>query len=77
MVYAKGFGVREVGKPDTVNPDTVFQIASLSKSLSATCVAKAVTDKVVSWSDPVTESLPTSPSPTRRPPRWRTMSNFF
>lgn len=58
VVYAKGFGIREVGKPDTITPDTVFQIASLSKTISATCVDKAVTDKIVSWSDPVTKYLP-------------------
>ena len=31
VVYSKGFGVREVGKPDTIDPDTVFQVASVSK----------------------------------------------
>lgn len=58
VVYVKGFGLREVGRPETVDADTVFQLASLSKSLAATCVAKAVTDKVVNWSDPVVSHLP-------------------
>jgi CubicO group peptidase (beta-lactamase class C family) len=30
LVYLKGFGVRDVGKPEKVDNDTVFQIASLS-----------------------------------------------
>ena len=38
-VYAKGFGVREVGKPDKVDTGTVFQLASVSKSVGATVVA--------------------------------------
>ena len=38
-VYAKGFGVRDVGNGEKVDPDTVFQLASLSKPLSSTVVA--------------------------------------
>ena len=58
VVYARGFGVREVGKPEKIDPDTVFQLASVSKSIGSTCVAKAVTDGVVKWTDPVTKYLP-------------------
>jgi hypothetical protein len=47
-----------VGKPEVVDPDTVFQVASVSKSVSSTCISKLVTDKIVSWSDPVTKYLP-------------------
>ncbi len=35
-VLAKGYGKREIGKDAAVNADTVFQIASISKSISAT-----------------------------------------
>ncbi|MEY9936918.1 serine hydrolase [Streptacidiphilus sp. MAP5-3] len=52
-VYAKGFGVREVGKTDRVDPGTVFQLASMSKPLASTVVAQAVGRKVVGWDDPV------------------------
>lgn len=44
-----GFGVREIGKPAAVGPDTVFQLASVSKPLSATVVAGLVSDGKVSW----------------------------
>src|SRR4051794_16179698 len=30
VVHLKGYGVREVGKPELVDADTVFQIASVS-----------------------------------------------
>ncbi|TIL56221.1 MAG: beta-lactamase family protein, partial [Mesorhizobium sp.] len=35
VVFLKGFGRREAGKPEAVDADTVFQIASLSKPVSA------------------------------------------
>ncbi|WP_196073330.1 serine hydrolase [Nakamurella alba] len=58
VLYQKGFGVREVGKDAAVDPETVFQLASVSKSIAGTCVAKAVTDKTVTWADKVTDHLP-------------------
>lgn len=53
VVYAKGFGVREVGKPEKIGPDTVFQLASVSKPLASTVVAGVVGRKVMKWTDPV------------------------
>ncbi|MGH7911042.1 MAG: serine hydrolase [Candidatus Dormibacteraceae bacterium] len=58
VVYAKGFGVRKVGTGQAVNTDTVFELASVSKSVSASVVAGAIGQKVVSWSDPVVAHLP-------------------
>jgi CubicO group peptidase (beta-lactamase class C family) len=49
IVYLKGFGVRQVGGTDRVSADTVFPLASVSKSISATVVAALVGDGVVSW----------------------------
>ena len=57
-VYAKGFGVRKVGAPEMVDADTVFQIASLSKPVTATMVARQVAAGVVGWDTPVTKHLP-------------------
>src|SRR5262249_7819167 len=56
VVYLKGFGVRELGKPDAVDADTVFQLASVSKPLSATVIAGVVGDKAVRW-DSMTRDL--------------------
>nr|WSX52724.1 serine hydrolase [Streptomyces sp. NBC_00974] len=42
VVYLKGFGLRRVGEKAVVGPDTVFQIASLSKPVSSTVVAGAL-----------------------------------
>lgn len=57
-VYAKGFGLRAVGGPEKVDADTVFQIASLSKSISSSVVARQVGEGVVSWDTPIVEHLP-------------------
>jgi CubicO group peptidase (beta-lactamase class C family) len=57
-VYAKGFGVRDVRNPAGVDADTVFQLASMSKSVGATVVAHEVSDNVVSWDTPVVTKLP-------------------
>ena len=58
MVYAKGFGVRESGKPESVDTDTVFQVASVSKPLASTVAAVAVSRKAISWTDPVINHSP-------------------
>jgi CubicO group peptidase (beta-lactamase class C family) len=57
-LYLKGFGVRRVGSPEKVGPDTVFQLASVSKPLAATVVAGAVGRGTVGWDDPVVEHDP-------------------
>jgi len=55
--YAAGFGVRRAGTTDAVDADTVFQLASLSKSVGATVVAHQVAAGVVRWDMPIVRSL--------------------
>jgi len=57
-VLLKGYGLREAGKPETVDPDTVFQLASVSKSVGATVVAHEVSDGKLAWDTPVATILP-------------------
>jgi CubicO group peptidase (beta-lactamase class C family) len=57
-VFEKGYGVRELGKPEPVGKDTVFQIASLSKPVSSTAMAALVGKKRFGWDDPVAKYLP-------------------
>ncbi len=57
-VYAKGFGVRRAGAPDKVDADTVFQLASVSKSVGATVIAREVGLHVVAWDTPIVQYLP-------------------
>lgn len=58
-VYTGGFGVKKVGTTGAVDPQTVFQIASVSKPLAATVVAREVSKGVVHWDTPVVTELPT------------------
>jgi CubicO group peptidase (beta-lactamase class C family) len=55
VLYSRGFGVREAGKAEKVTPDTVFQVASVSKPLASTVVAGVVGQKAIKWTDPVIE----------------------
>jgi CubicO group peptidase (beta-lactamase class C family) len=58
VVYTKGFGVKDVRTGAKVDADTVFQLASLSKPVGATVVAREVTHNVVGWDMPVWVTLP-------------------
>ncbi len=57
-VFSEGFGVKEIGKDEKVDPETVFQIASLSKPIAATVAAVEVTAGKVTWDDKVSRFLP-------------------
>jgi CubicO group peptidase (beta-lactamase class C family) len=58
ILYAKGFGVRDLKASGAVDADTVFQIASMSKSIGATVVAQQVGLGGISWNTPVQRELP-------------------
>lgn len=56
--YARGFGVREVGKDEPVTEETVFQLASCSKPLSSAVIAGVVSDGTVSWDSKLADLSP-------------------
>jgi CubicO group peptidase (beta-lactamase class C family) len=58
VVYAKGFGVKELGKADPVNEETLFQIGSTSKAFTAALVGMMVEEKKFGWQDQVVELFP-------------------
>lgn len=59
VIYLKGFGVKKEGTDDKVDPDTVFQLASVSKPLTSTVVAAAVSQGALSWDDKIKMYVPT------------------
>lgn len=58
VVYAKGFGVRIAGATDQVDGDTVFQLASVSKSVASTVVAAVVSRGKATWDSRVCQLDP-------------------
>ena len=58
MVFAKGYGVRELGRPEPVDEHTVFDAASLTKSFTGTLAALLVEEGKLAWDDPVRKHLP-------------------
>ncbi|MGY8524758.1 serine hydrolase [Paracidovorax citrulli] len=58
VVYAKGFGRRAVDEAAMVDADTVFQLASMSKSIGATVVAHQVGQGRIQWNTTVQTYLP-------------------
>jgi CubicO group peptidase (beta-lactamase class C family) len=58
VVYAKAFGVKELGKPEPVTTDTKFAIGSISKSFTTTLLGILVDEKKVDWDDKVSKYLP-------------------
>ena len=58
VLVAKGYGVRELGKPERVDGNTVFNIASLTKSFTAAAAAMLVDEGKLSWDAPARRYLP-------------------
>lgn len=58
LIYARGYGVREVGKPERVTEKTIFAIGSSSKAFTAAAVAMLVDDRKVSLDASAATYLP-------------------
>lgn len=77
VVYLGGFGVRESGKPETVDADTVFQLASLSKPIAATIVAALVGDGALSWDSRISDLDPLFALDDAYPSQQVTVTDLF
>jgi CubicO group peptidase (beta-lactamase class C family) len=58
LVYAKGFGYRDLGKKLPVTSQTLFQIASNTKLFTATAVGFIVEEGKLAWDKPVKTFVP-------------------
>jgi CubicO group peptidase (beta-lactamase class C family) len=58
IVFAGGFGVRELGSKTKVDADTAYLIASNTKAMTTLMLAKLVERGKLSWDAPVTSVLP-------------------
>ena len=70
VVFLRGYGVRKVGEPEQIDPDTVFELASVSKPLASTVLASLVGQGKIRWDDKITNLEPgfelSSPDTTRQ-----------
>src|SRR5262249_13968737 len=58
VVFEGGFGVRELGKPERVDENTLFMAASQAKGMTTLCRSELVDEKKVRWDEPVTDACP-------------------
>ncbi|MBC7904130.1 MAG: serine hydrolase [Gemmatimonadaceae bacterium] len=58
VLVMKGYGVKETGKPDKVDENTLFMIGSNTKAFTGTAMAMLAADKKLSLDDNVVKWLP-------------------
>jgi CubicO group peptidase (beta-lactamase class C family) len=58
VVFAKGYGVRELGRPGKIDADTLFGIASNTKAFTIAALAILVDEGKLHWDDKVIDYLP-------------------
>lgn len=58
VVFAGGFGVKELGGSEKPDGDTLFMIASNTKAMTTLLLAKLVDEHRIGWDTPVTQLLP-------------------
>jgi serine beta-lactamase-like protein LACTB len=62
LVWSKGFGLADVENNVPARPDTVYRIASISKTIAATAVMQLVERGRVQLDDPIQKYVPAFPS---------------
>jgi CubicO group peptidase (beta-lactamase class C family) len=58
VVYEGGFGVRELGKPERVDENTLFMAASNTKGMTTLLLSELVDEKKLRWDQPVIDVYP-------------------
>ncbi|HKS72871.1 MAG TPA: serine hydrolase [Terriglobales bacterium] len=58
VILLRGYGVRNVGEPAAVDPDTVFELASVSKPLASTVLASLAGEGKIRWDDRIADIDP-------------------
>ena len=58
VIYARGYGVRELGASGDVDAHTLFAIASTTKAMTVAALGMLVDERRLRWDDPVSRHLP-------------------
>ncbi|HMC91494.1 MAG TPA: serine hydrolase [Allosphingosinicella sp.] len=56
--FVRGYGVRRLGRPERVDADTLFSVASNTKAFTAAALAMLVEEGKLGWDDPVVKHMP-------------------
>ena len=59
VVLAEGYGVRQLGRSEKVDAETLFMVGSNTKAMTTLMLAKLVDEGKMGWETPVTTLLPT------------------
>lgn len=58
VLYLKGWGVKATGTQDSIDVNTVFRLASVSKCFAPVLTGLLVEDSLLDWNDPVIRHAP-------------------
>jgi beta-lactamase class C len=58
VVFQKCFGVKKAGTKDSINQNTIFRLASVSKSISGVLAGMLADEKIIGLDDKVTAYIP-------------------
>jgi CubicO group peptidase (beta-lactamase class C family) len=58
LVYEGGLGVRELGKPEPVDENTLFMAASNTKGMTTLLLSELVDEHKIRWDEPVVQAYP-------------------
>jgi len=58
VTFARGFGVKALGKPERIDADTIFPTGSTGKAVTVAALAILVDEHKIGWDDKVIDHLP-------------------
>ncbi len=58
VVHARGYGIRELGRPEPIDGRTLFRVASNSKAMTTAALAMLVDDGRLAWDDKIVGHIP-------------------
>lgn len=58
VIYAKGFGEKQLGTGKAIDANTIFSIASVSKNITAAALGILVDEGKINWDDKIIQHIP-------------------
>jgi CubicO group peptidase (beta-lactamase class C family) len=77
VIFLRGYGVRKVGDPALIDPDTVFELASVSKPIASTILASLAGEGKIHWDDRIADLDPGFQLANPETTREITIRDFF